>query len=181
MNLQIPQLEIPFETDRLLIREANPDDSLFILKLLNSPSWLEFIGDKGVKNEKDAQNYIENSLINSYLNNGFGLYHISLKENSEPIGLCGYLKRDYLDYPDLGFALLPDYEGHGYMWEASTAMLQFGKSTLKLDRVLAIVMPLNLRSQKLLRKIGFVETGPIRPNSKEPELLLFSNKKNHSV
>ena len=174
-------MKILIETDRLLLGEAVPHDSPFILNLLNSPSWLEFIGDKGVKDQKGAQNYIEQSLISSYVNHGFGLYMVRLKENNEPIGLCGYLKRDYLDFPDLGFALLPDYEGYGYMQEASEAMLLFGKNKLEIEEVLAIVMPTNARSQKLLEKLGFYRVGVVKSDTKEPPLLLFSNKKNHSI
>ncbi len=168
------------ETDRLLLGEAVPDDSPFILTLLNSPTWLEFIGDRGIKDQKDAQNYIEQSLISSYANHGFGLYMVRLKENNEPIGLCGYLKRDYLDFPDLGFALLSDYEGYGFMQEASDAVLLYGKSKLKIDEVLAMVLPTNTKSQKLLKRLGFYKIGTVEPDVKEPPSILLSNKKSHS-
>ena len=138
---------------------------------------MEFIGDKCVANEHDALKYIKHSLMGSYAKNGFGLLVVCLKEDQKRIGLCGFLKRDYLEFPDLGFALLPEHEGHGYMHEASSAILQFGKSHLKFDTVLAIVTPSNIRSQRLLEKLGFFIIGSVQPQPKEPELLLFSNKK----
>ncbi|NAY90476.1 GNAT family N-acetyltransferase [Muricauda sp. JGD-17] len=167
------------KTERLLIAKADFGDKAFILELLNSPTWLEFIGDKGVATEKQAQHYIKESLIGSYAKNGFGLYKISVKESLESIGLCGFLQRDYLENPDLGFALLPKYEGNGFMREAAKAIMQFGKSQLKLDCISAIVMPKNVRSKGLLEKIGFKQVGIVHPPGSDEGLLLFSNQKSH--
>ncbi|WP_262696598.1 GNAT family N-acetyltransferase [Flagellimonas aequoris] len=160
--------------------EAALSDSTFILELLNSPSWLQFIGDKGVKTEEDAKNYIRNGLLNSYKTNGFGLYKLVLKESKAPIGLCGFLKREYLANPDIGFALLPEFEGKGLMFEASNALSEYARSTLDFDEVLAIVMPKNKRSCQLLEKLGFSRKDLILPPGGKEELLLYSNKKSHS-
>ncbi len=173
-------MKILIETDRLRLVEAVPDDSLFILNLLNSPTWLEFIGDKGVKTEEDALTYIQKSLMDSYAKNGFGLYKVCLKDSMEPIGICGFLKRDYLPDPDLGFALLPKFEGSGFMLEATRAMMRYGASHLQFNTILAIVMPENVKSQRLLNKIGFSKIDFVKPSPKTSELLLFSTKKSHS-
>ncbi len=173
-------MKVILYTERLIFTETALSDSTFILELLNSPSWLQFIGDKGVKTEEDAQNYIRNSLLNFYKTNGFGLYKLVLKESREPIGLCGFLKRDYLEKPDIGFALLPEFEGKGLMFEASNALLEYAKSTLDFDEILAIVMPENKRSCQLLVKLGFSRKDLILPPGGKEELLLYSNKKSHS-
>ncbi len=162
-------------TNRLIICEANIEDSKFFKKLLNSPNWMEFIGDRGVKTDKQAVNYINSSLINSYKEHGYGLYKMCLKESSIPIGICGFVKRDYLDSPDIGFAILPEYEGKGYTTEACKATLAYGKSALKLESILGITTQKNSKSQHLLNKIGLQEVGKIKPKGSKEELLLFSN------
>ncbi|MEX0359822.1 MAG: GNAT family N-acetyltransferase [Allomuricauda sp.] len=163
------------ESERLRIQEAEPADSEFILQLLNSPNWLEFIGDRGVKTEKQAINYIEMSLRHSYNHHGFGLYIVILKESLIPIGLCGFLQRDYLDHPDIGFATLPAFEGFGYTFEACAALMEHAKQNLKLKSILGITTPSNIKSRNLLLKIGLMEVGTVMPPGKKEELLLFSN------
>ncbi|MBL7962195.1 GNAT family N-acetyltransferase, partial [bacterium] len=110
------------ETSRLTIRELNSDDAEFILKLVNTPTWLKFIGDRGVKNLDDAKKYIENGPVKSYADNGFGLYLMELKIGKAPIGMCGLIKRDFLPDPDIGFALMPEFEGKGYGYESASAV-----------------------------------------------------------
>lgn len=162
------------ETERLILVEAEIKDFQFFKKLLNSPNWIKFIGDRGVKTDKQAKEYIKSSLIASYKNNGYGLFKMCLKNSLEPIGICGLVKRDYLNDPDIGFAILPEHEGKGYTYEASMAVMAYGKEKLKLPRILAITTNENIGSQKLIRKIGLLENGTIKPKVNEKEYLLFS-------
>jgi len=80
------------ETKRLFISEFDLNDHEFIINLVNTPQWLEHIGDRGVKNREDAISYLLNGPINSYEKNGFGLWKIEIKENHVPIGMCGLIK-----------------------------------------------------------------------------------------
>lgn len=162
------------ETERLSLEMGQLHDTDFIFKLLNSPTWIQFIGDRGIRTEDDARAYIENNLIRSYQENGFGLYKMVLKESRIPIGLCGFIKRDYLDHADFGFAILPAYENQGYTYEAAKAILEYGTTTLKLNPILAITTPENSKSRYLLEKIGFTEQASIRPGNAKREFLLFS-------
>lgn len=143
------------ETERLYLRELNFDDIPFILSLLNSPGWLRYIGDRGVKNEEQAKEYLLKGPMKSYGENGFGLYLVKEKISGWSIGLCGLLKRDNLQYPDLGFAFLPDFMGKGFAMEASKGVLDLSKSDLGLVTILAIVLPDNKSSIRLLEKLGF--------------------------
>ncbi len=65
------------ETDRLILCKLSPDDAAFILELLNDPSFLQFIGNKGVRTLDDARDYILNGPIDSYERFGFELYMTS--------------------------------------------------------------------------------------------------------
>lgn len=143
------------ETERLLLREATGNDAEFVLDLLNQPSFKKFIGDRGVRTSEQAREYIKTRFTSSYRDNGFGLYLVELKSDETPVGLCGFVKRDTLPDPDIGFALLPQFEKTGYGFESANAVMRYGKETLHLPRVLAITSIDNENSGKLLEKIGF--------------------------
>tara|TARA_R110000764_G_scaffold194805_1_gene280043 strand:- start:241 stop:741 length:501 start_codon:yes stop_codon:yes gene_type:complete len=161
------------ETERLYLTRAKLKDSNFIFELLNSTSWLKYIGDKNITTKNKAKEYIQETLINSYDKNGFGLLLIKLKDDTS-IGLCGFLKREYLEHADLGFALLPIYEGFGYAFEATYAIMEFGESELDFKKVMAICMETNQRSLQLLSKLGFKKIDTITPSEASEELLLLS-------
>ena len=168
-------MKIIFETDRLLLREFTESDADFIVELLNSPGWLEFIGDRNVKSSEQARDYLNNGPIKSYKDNGYGLSIVILKVENVPIGMCGILKRDYLENPDIGFAFLPQYAGKGYAFEVASATIKYAKEVLHLDKILAFTVPENKRSIKLIEKIGLRFNKYITiPNDTE-ELMLFSN------
>ncbi|TPG68278.1 N-acetyltransferase [Brevibacillus laterosporus] len=143
------------ETDRLILRWISTDDSAFILELLNDHSWLQFIGDKGVRTLNDANNYIVNGPMDMYARCGFGLYVAERKKGNVPIGLCGLIKRDSLEDVDIGFAFLPRYWAKGYAYEAASAVTSYGKRVFGLNRIVAITSPENRSSAKLLEKLGF--------------------------
>jgi RimJ/RimL family protein N-acetyltransferase len=166
---------IILETERLTLRQFNTNDTYFIIELLNSPGWLEFIGDRNIKNEEQAKSYLENGPIKSYKDNGFGLSMVELKEDRNPIGMCGILKRDGMEHPEIGFAFLPEFMGHGYAVEIAKATLAFAASKLMLPVILAITVPNNKASIKLLEKIGLSFSKVILSPKDNAELLLYSN------
>lgn len=161
------------ETDRLLLRQLSTVDAEFILELVNEPSWLRYIGDKGVRTIADARNYILQGPVASYERFGFGLYLTELKESGTPIGICGLVKRETLQDPDIGFAFLPRFWGKGYAYESASAVLGFAKSTLGLNRILAITAPDNHSSIKVLKKLGFGSEQMVRFSEEDSELKLF--------
>jgi RimJ/RimL family protein N-acetyltransferase len=159
------------ETDRLILRWLSPEDAEFILQLLNEPSWLKFIGDKGVRTLEDARSYILQGPLEMYSRLGFGLYLVVLKEEGLPIGMCGLIKRDSLKDVDIGFAFLPAYWGRGYAYEAASAVMAYGKD-LGLNRIVAITSPDNDSSARLLEKLGlrFEEMLKLTPGSEAVKL-----------
>jgi RimJ/RimL family protein N-acetyltransferase len=159
-------------TDRLEIRYITGEDFHFIFRLLNEPSWIKYIGDKGIKTEDDAKNYIETGPLQMYKDYGFGLYLVTLKETGVPIGLCGLIKRPSLDNIDLGYAFLPEFTGKGYAFEATKAVLQYGKEQLSIDKIVAITTTDNVSSEKVLLKLGFTFDSLINENNGE-ELKFF--------
>ena len=149
------------ETERLKLREFSVADSLFIIELVNSPGWLKFIGDRNIKTEEQAVLYLQNGPIKSYKNHGFGLSLVELKDSLRPIGMCGLLKRADFENPDLGFAFLPEFSGKGYAYEMAIATMSHAKNVLRQELILAITVPENKSSIKLLEKIGMTFRKPI--------------------
>ncbi|WP_442599884.1 GNAT family N-acetyltransferase [Neobacillus sp. D3-1R] len=167
------------QTERLSIRKVTLNDSGFILRLLNEPSWIQYIGDKGVKTELDAKKYIESGPIKMYQEYGFGLYIVALKELGTPIGLCGLIKRITLQYVDIGFAYLPEYTGQGYAFEAADAVIQYGKKAFSLHKMVAITTLDNVNSQKLLGKLGFDFDSTIKMPHETETLKLYIKNLSH--
>lgn len=142
-------------TDRLNLRELQISDAPFIFELLNSEGWLKYIGDRKINTLLDAENYIINGPAKSYKDNRFGLWLVYEKTEKKSIGICGLLKREYLDYLDIGFAFLPNYQKKGYAYEAAEATCYFAENNLNSNKLMAIVQRDNLQSAKLLKKLGF--------------------------
>jgi RimJ/RimL family protein N-acetyltransferase len=120
---------VTIETARLRLRELAAGDAPFILTLLNEPSFIQNIGDRGVRSLEDARAYIANGPVASYVRFGFGLYLVELRESGAPIGICGILKRDALPDPDLGFAFLPGHWKQGYAFESAAAVRHYARAT----------------------------------------------------
>ena len=140
---------------RLRLRRLTEEDAPFILQLVNEPSWLRYIGDRGVRTLEDARVYLTKGPLDMYQRLGFGLLLVERREDGAALGLCGLIKRDTLPDVDLGFAFLPEHWGKGYAREATTAVLDDGARSFGLQRVVAITSLDNQRSIQLLEKIGF--------------------------
>lgn len=162
------------ETERLTLREFKASDAAFILILLNTPTWIRFIGDRGIKNVYDASLYLQNGPIKSYQANGFGLWLVSVKDGNRPIGMCGIIRREELDHPDIGFALLPEFAGKGYGFEIAAATMNYARQYLHLEKIVGITTHDNEYSIKLLQKVGLTFERTIKLSGQEEELMLFS-------
>jgi [ribosomal protein S5]-alanine N-acetyltransferase len=162
------------ETERLVIRQLTLTDTAFVLDLLNTPTWIQYIGDRGIKTLDEARNYLLNGPLNSYKRYGFGLNLVALKDGEVPIGMTGLIKRDGLDHPDIGFALHPDYAGNGYAYESASAVMKHAKEDLRVPVIIAITTEDNLRSVALLQKIGLIYEKRVTLPGNPKEYMLFS-------
>lgn len=172
-NITLKNMAFEIETERLILRQLTTNDAEFILELLNEPSWLRFIGDKGVRTLEDARNYILNGPVDMYARLGFGLYLTELKESGVSIGICGLIKRDSLEDVDIGFAFLPAYWSKGYAIESAFAVMEYGKNVLALNRIVAITNPDNHSSIRLLEKLGMNFERIIKLSDDADEVKLF--------
>lgn len=143
------------KTERLNIRHLTSDDTEFILKLLNEPSYIKNIGDKKVRTIEQAQEYLQNGPIKSYRKNGFGLNCVTLKTSNTAIGICGLIKRSEFEFIDVGYAFLSEYWFRGFAKEAMSALFDYTRKNGDYKKIKAIVNPDNIASIKLLQKLNF--------------------------
>lgn len=161
---------LPIITDRLILNPFAESDAPFLNQLMNSPGYLQYIGDRGVRSDDEAAEYIKNKLMPSYDQYGFGFYIVRLRHMDFPIGLCGIVKRDNLEDIDLGFGFLDEYAGQGYAYEAGTAVMEYAAEYHGLDRLIAVTTEDNNRSRKLLEKLGFTLEEQVKWNDDEDVL-----------
>ena len=162
------------ETRRLILRQLSSEDAEFILQLLNEPSWIRFIGNKGVRTLEDARSYILNGPVDMYSRLGFGLYLVEEKEEGLAIGICGLIKRDTLEDVDIGFAFLPAFWGNGYAYESASAVMKYGRTNFGLNRLAAITSGDNYVSVRLLEKLGFNFEKMLKLSEAGDEVRLFT-------
>lgn len=160
------------ETPRLRVRHLTAADAAFTCRLLNEPSFIENIADRGVRSELDAMHYLADGPIKSYRQHGYGLFLVEQSQTGEPIGFCGLLYRDNLAETDIGFAFIPQVWGQGYAFEAASAVMHFGYSSLKLKRIVGLTSAANLSSIKLLNRLGlkFEKMVRLAPDDKYVQL-----------
>lgn len=150
------------ETDRLELREAAADDAPFVLALLNSPGFVANIGDRGVRTEDAARDYIEDRMVAGYRSLGFGMWIVVERATGRAVGMAGLVRRDGLDCPDVGYAFSPETWGRGYAQEAAAAVVGHARSVLGMTELAAITSPDNHASMAVLKKIGFTFRRMIR-------------------
>jgi RimJ/RimL family protein N-acetyltransferase len=164
---------IVLSTERLVLRHLTAEDADFILALMNDPDWLRYIGDRGIRTADDARGYIATGPVDMYARLGFGLYAVELREDGIPIGICGLIRRDWLEDVDLGFAFLPRFRGAGYAYEAAAATVEHARAPLGLDRLMAIVSPENEDSVRLLGKLGMTFERMAQPPGAGGQVCVF--------
>jgi len=161
------------DTERLSLRSITLEDAAFIVELLNDPTFLRFVGDKGVRTVDEAREYIATGPLASYARNGFGLWLVELKASRVPVGICGLLKREALNDVDLGFAFLPRYRSNGYAYESASEVLRYAREVLRIKRIVAITNSDNAGSIRVLEKIGMSFEQMIRLSADELEVKLL--------
>jgi len=162
-----------YETERLILKPASVDDAGFFLELYNMPKFIKHIGDRNIRTEEDARNYIKNRFLPQLERRGFGNYVVSLKENGIKIGAVGIFEREGLDIVDIGFSFFEKYEGKGYAYESAQKLRKVVKQKFGIEKLSAITTRDNLSSQKLIRKLGLTFQKYIMLPDDPEELMYF--------
>jgi len=161
-------------TDRLIISKITLKDASFLYELMNDKDWIQNIGDRGIYSIEDAENHIKERFFKSYEEFGFGFYVLRIKSTNERIGTAGLIDRDGIEGIEIGYGLLPVYRGKGYAFEATQAIFNYAKNDLMLDKIVAIVSPLNEKSIVLLEKLGLRYEKMVQLPGEDKEIKYFS-------
>ena len=162
-------------TERLVLRELEPADAAFVHALVNDADWIRYIGDRDAATVDKALAYLERAYLPMYAKHGFGLWGVARRDHPALLGVCGLIRRDSLDAPDLGFAFLPSARGMGYAREAAAACLAHGHGPLGMPRILAICTPDNARSRGVLEGVGMRFERSLPPDESGVELCLYAS------
>lgn len=159
-------------TSRTVLSPLSLSDAPFLYELMNSPAYLRFVGDRGLTSLQKTERYIEEYFLASQRKNGFGYFTASNQQGSK-IGVVGFLKKDYLEHPDIGFAFLPEYQSQGLGFEVASKALEHATERYAMTAVDAVVAPENAASQALLEKLAFLRQGAITVPGQEQQSLLY--------
>lgn len=161
-------------TKRLIIREASLDDAEFVLELINEPGWRRYISEHSIDSLDKARDYISERLLSAYKQHGYGLWLMQRASDGAMLGMCGLVRRESLPGPDLGFAQLEQHSGQGYAFEASQAAINYAVQHALTRRLLAITLPENRRSIRLLEQLGFSYDTDFIADDTEERLLMYA-------
>ena len=167
------------ETARLFLRRVTLDDADLLLAVWNDPAFIRNVGDRGVRTIEGAQEAMKGGALKLYADHGYGPYAMALKSDGSRIGICGLFKRDNLDYPDIGFGVLPEFCGNGYAGEASFAVMAHARDDLGIEELTAIVSPDNAPSIGLIEKLGLAFSKMITMPGEDEEICLYSKSLGH--
>ncbi len=160
-------------TERLEMRWLTPNDAPMMLAVWNDPAFVRHVGDRGVRTLEQARAAIEAGPVRLYTDYGYGPFRVTRREDGIDLGVCGLFRREGLDEPDIGFAVLPEFCGQGFGFEASVAVLDHARDALKLPCVTAIVSPQNNPSVGLLEKLGLLYERPVRLPGEDRDVSLY--------
>ena len=168
--------EWQLETERLYLRRVTLDDADLLLAVWNDPAFMEHVGDRGVRTTEEAEEAMRAGPLKLYADYGYGPYAMVRRDDGVRMGICGLFKRDNLDYPDIGFGVLPEFCGKGYAGEAAFAVLAHARDDLRIKELTAIVSPGNAPSIGLIEKLGLMFVRMITMPGDDEEICLYSKR-----
>lgn len=167
-------IEWSLETERLYLRRMTLEDAPFMLSIWNDPAFVRNVGDRGIRTVEEAEAALIDGAFALYENYGFGPYRMFLKGETTSVGICGLFRRDNLEHPDIGFAVLPAYYRSGLTLEAARAVIEHARNDLAIEHLTAIVSPDNMASIGLIEKLGMTFERGITMPDEEKEISLYS-------
>lgn len=147
----LPQLT----TERLNLRQITSEDSTEIFELLTNKEVNNYYARARGTSMEDAYNYIQ-SITNAIAQNKLFYWGICFKNESKIIGtVCLWNFRKEECKAEIGYELLPDFQGKGVMKEVLPKVIEFGFQVLQFKKIDAWPNEDNHRSIKLLEKNNF--------------------------
>ena len=161
-------MQTNYKTKRLQLTNLTSNDADFIFELVNTAGWIKFIGDRNIKTNEDTAAYIQKVISNRDIT----YWVVKLQDQQIAVGIISFIKRDYLEDHDIGFAFLPAYAKQGYAFEATFTVLNDLLNANQHNTILATTIKENKSSIQLLKKLGFTFADEI--NNENEMLQVFS-------
>jgi RimJ/RimL family protein N-acetyltransferase len=140
---------------------------------MNTPKFIKNVGDRNIKSIEAADEYIRNKMLPQLNDLGYSNYSLIRKSDNSKIGTCGLYDREGMDGIDIGFALLPEYEGLGFAYESANRIKKAAFEEFEIEEIKAITSKENISSQRLIEKLGLEKAGTIKLPNEDEELLLY--------
>jgi RimJ/RimL family protein N-acetyltransferase len=149
---------VKIETERLELRTATMDDAARLLQLFTIPEVLRYTPPGPPWTIEKAQRSVERR-IQSDREFGYSVMIVRDKATGEFLGNAGLQRIPDTPEIEMGYHYLPSAWGKGYGTEAAIAILGHGLRTVGLDRVIAICVPANIGSWRIMEKAGMRPEG----------------------
>ena len=142
-----------FATERLLAERLKPEHYADLLRMHAAPVQMALLG--GVRDEAQTTEYLEKNLAH-WAEHGFGSWILRDATSRRVVGraILRHLELDGVDEVEVGYSLDPEFWGRGLATEVAAACLAYGRDALRLESVVALTLPHNERSRRVLTRIG---------------------------
>lgn len=158
MNLNDFKIITPIQ--QLLLRPHRNEDATFMVDLNSDPEVTAYTPDGPLPGPEVAQIIIQ-SLRQQFLEKKIGRFIVEEPKTKRAIGWCGLKWLEETDEIDLGFRFLKEFWGKGIATETARTCLSYGFNQLHFSRITAKVLPQNIASIKVLKKLGMREIGKV--------------------
>jgi ribosomal-protein-alanine N-acetyltransferase len=152
------------ETERLILRRVLPSDVKEMFELRSNPETMKYIPRPLVTNYEETLAHIK--MMDDKIESNEGInWAITLKGNDTMLGVIGHYRIKPEHYrAEVGYMILPEYNGKGITTEAVLCVVDYGFNTMKLHSIEGVIDPRNGASEKILQKCGFVKEAHFKEN-----------------
>lgn len=147
---------IILETERLIVRNWREEDRELVHRLSHDEQIMEFFPFRLSREESDK---LYDRLYTMITETGYGFYALERKDTGECIGFCGLVAMSMEPFfkegtVEIGWRLIPETWGKGYVSEAAKALLEYGFMEKKLPEIVSFAVHNNERSTAVMKRIG---------------------------
>jgi RimJ/RimL family protein N-acetyltransferase len=188
-NETCPSEAEPIYTDRLCLRVPNPRDAEPLYGLFADAEVMRGLGKEPVSAVEDVRGSIEEA-IEGWKIDGLGMFVLeTTAADRRIVGQAGLMIFDTRGWtpsthanagrhaqPELGWALMQEHWGRGYATEAAAAIRDWAWECREIDRLVSLIAPDNVRSQRVARRIGAIPTQPVTPADSKRQAVIWKHR-----
>ena len=182
--------ELPIYTDRLCLRVPTPRDAEALYDLFADAKVMQGLGKEPVSAVEDVRAMIEEGMIGGWKTDGLGPFILeTTATDRRVVGQAGLMIFDTRDWtpstwakagshaqPELGWALVRAHWGHGYATEAAAAIREWADERPQIDRLVSLISPDNIRSQRVARRLGAIPTETVTPADSKRQTVVWRHR-----